>query len=248
MSSQPKYEEKFVSFMDILGFRSLINQPKIDSIKTIQTLNQNIDHALSAIAEDKYLDDSLSVKLFSDCFCVSSNDFFIILKEVSYIQTLLALNGIFVSGAISRGLHYENHNIIFSKGLVDAYDFSTKAKYPRVVVSNELIKTYQNTIEKGCIIKSPDHIYFVHYLNQFPYYEDIPDEDVLLESHKDSIIQQVKNNINISSAVEKYKWTAEYHNYYVYASYNSDDWEKDYYLQILERLLVPMSIFPGFEE
>jgi hypothetical protein len=249
MSDQAiEYDEKFVSFMDILGFRSFVNQPKADSVKIIQALNQDIEHALCAVTEDKYLDDSLSVKLFSDCFCISSNDLFVILKEISFIQSFLALNGIFISGALSRGLHYENHNIIFSKGLVDAYELSKKAKYPRVIVSNELLTEYGQTIEKGCILKSPDNICFVHYLNQFPYYEDIPDEDVLLESHKESIVYQVNNNINIPNVLEKYKWAAEYHNHYVHASYNQPDWEEDYYLEILQRLLVPMTIFPGFAD
>jgi hypothetical protein len=250
MSSQADiaYEEKFVAYLDILGFSSLISQNKANSIKTIHSLNQDINHALWAISEDKYLDDDLSIKLFSDCFCISSNDFFVILKEVSYIQNFLSLNDIFVRGAISKGLHYENNNIIFSRGLVEAYELAKKAIHPRVIISGQLLKTYENTIEKGCIIKSPDGIAFVHYLNQFPYYEDFPDEDVFLEAHKDSIILQVRNNINIPSVLEKYKWTAEYHNFYVHRTYKQDDWEEDYYLKMLDRLLVPMSIFPGFEE
>jgi len=243
-----EYEEKFVAFIDILGFGSLINQNKEDSIKVIQSLNEDINHVLWAISEDKYLDESLSIKLFSDCFCLSSSDIFLILKEVSYLQNFLSLNGIFVRGAISKGLHFENNNIIFSRGLIEAHELEKVAKYPRVILSTQLIDAYENSIERGCVLKSGDNVPFVHYLNQFPYYEDFPDEDIFLEAHKDSIVQQVKKNINMPKVLEKYRWTAEYHNYYVHASYNQNDWEEDYYLEILDRLIVPMTIFPGFEE
>lgn len=243
-----EYEERLVAFLDILGFKSLINQNKADSIETIKVVNKEIQYTLKIISEENNTDDDISLKLFSDCFCVSSNDILIILKKLSYIQFYLSMKGIFLRGALSKGLHYENENIIFSKGLINAYELEQTARYPRIIVSKSLLKEYEKIIIEGCILTAPDDIPFIHYLNQKPYYEDVPIENELLEDHKKSIIQQVEKNVTIPNIIEKYRWAAEYHNYTVESLMNPEDLEEDYYKDTMAELLVPMNIFPGFSE
>lgn len=55
---------------------------------------------------------------------------------------LLLEKGIFTRGAITIGLYYSDENIIFSGGLVEAYNLESKvAKYPRIIVSDKLINS-----------------------------------------------------------------------------------------------------------
>ena len=82
-------------------------------------------------------------KLFSDCMCISCDNFgsnlYYMLNELSYLQFSLASQGLFVRGAITYGPHFENDRIIFSEALIRAYELEQKANYPRIIISNEIM-------------------------------------------------------------------------------------------------------------
>jgi hypothetical protein len=157
-SNRIEYPEKIVAFLDILGFRSLVVQNRDQATSVIRKLDEALNHTLKCLAEYGEPDWS-SVKLFSDCFCISCNDadLTFMLHELSFLQWYLATNGIFVGGGLSFGSHYENERIIFSEGLIRAYDLQRLDPYPRVLIDHAVLdRTYcfQIPAKKSCFASS----------------------------------------------------------------------------------------------
>lgn len=162
-------EPRIICFMDILGFSELINQYDSD---ISSTLLQDIQESF-ALAKTHLLENNLSgnkevikhlkYQTFSDNICISipyfdnENDFIsnfnLLSAYVRGFQSLMMTKGIFMRGGISIGSYYADNNIIFSKGLVNAYNLeSKKAIYPRVIIDdiiiNKLLKYDKKRLEE----------------------------------------------------------------------------------------------------
>jgi len=149
-------EPRIICFMDILGFSDLINEYDTDITSTVL---QDIQESF-ALAKTQLLDNKLphnkevvrhlKYQSFSDNICISvpyfdnENDFIanfnLLSVYVRGFQSIMMTKGIFMRGGISTGSYYSDNNIIFSKGLVNAYYLeSKKANYPRVIIDNSII-------------------------------------------------------------------------------------------------------------
>ncbi|NTU74447.1 hypothetical protein HGB07_10060 [Candidatus Roizmanbacteria bacterium] len=178
--------------------------------------------------------------------------------ELAFIQFIMARDGIFLRGALSRGNHFENDRMIFSKGLVTAYHLETKAIYPRIIIDSALIDSIMNDNNfyapfyvqertRNFVIQSPDRYYSVDYLNSL--YQKGLDEIEALERHKDSIEAAAKHNLLDSRITDKYRWLAEYHNCKVAEFVCPDDYEEPYLSEILESTTINITeIFPNFKK
>ncbi len=150
-------EPRIICFMDILGFSELINKYDGDVTSTIlQDIQESFASAKTDLLENKtqqYNDAvrHLKYQTFSDNICISipyfdnENDFIanfnLLINFVRRIQSILMTKGFFTRGGVSMGSYYSDNNIIFSKGLVNAYHLeSKKAIYPRVIIDNLIIE------------------------------------------------------------------------------------------------------------
>lgn len=151
-------ETRIVAFVDILGFSALIEEYDNDETSNIlnelhEALELSIKFSLEMIVGAKInteLSESLDYKLFSDCLCLSlpfieyGDDFqkqfdFICIILRNY-QSIMMQKGFYVRGGIAIGSYYSNDRMIFSGGLVKAYHLeSKKAKYPIIIISNDII-------------------------------------------------------------------------------------------------------------
>ncbi len=152
-------EPRIVCFMDILGFSELIETYDTD---LTSTLLQDIQESFALTK--KYLLDSFhnttqvrqpNYQTFSDNICISipyydsELDFLanlnLLITYVRGFQSAMMTKGFFTRGGISTGSYYSDGNIIFSKGLVNAYRLeSSKAIYPRVIIDQNIIKKMFN--------------------------------------------------------------------------------------------------------
>lgn len=149
-------EPRIICFMDILGFSELINEYENDMTSTLlQDIQESFELAKNQLLENKTPQNEeilkhLRYQTFSDNICISipyfdnENDFLsnfnILSIYVRGFQLIMMSKGIFMRGGISTGSYYADSNIIFSKGLVNAYLIeSKKAIYPRVVIDNSII-------------------------------------------------------------------------------------------------------------
>lgn len=155
------YENRIVLFLDILGFKSIIEKT-IDKEKDVEDnilrLYSNLKFikkfllkqlkSESLVNEPNY---SLRVTQFSDSIIISfiNDGNTTLLKLIGSIQQLivkLANEGILCRGAISYGKLIHDNKVIFGPALNDAYETeSTAAIYPRVILDKSIIELGKKT-------------------------------------------------------------------------------------------------------
>lgn len=258
--TEKDYSDRLVAFVDILGFQRLISQDNAEALTSINLIDGHLQHVLDVLQKEH--DKVFSIRLFSDCMCISCDytieNLFYIVFELAFIQFIMSRDGIFLRGALSRGNHFENDRMIFSKGLVNAYHIENKAIYPRIVIDGTLVEPimdddnlyspyYIQERTKNFIIQSPDRYYSVDYLNIL--YQEGIDQIEALERHKDSIEAAAGQNLADSRITDKYRWLAEYHNCKAKEFVCPDDYEDHFLSEVLKSTTINISeIFPNFHK
>ncbi|MDO7874312.1 hypothetical protein Q5H93_06175 [Hymenobacter sp. ASUV-10] len=149
-----------VAFVDILGFSQIIQEfDKGETPAILEELKNALDPAVSLIkpngfkfpGDNPFYDwkECLTAKLFSDCLCVAvpmtykgysfHEQLRMLYMYLSSYQSMLMEQGYLTRGGITIGSYYSDENMIFSGGLVEAYQLESKvAKFPRVILSERL--------------------------------------------------------------------------------------------------------------
>lgn len=181
--SLSKYEEKYVVFLDILGFKQLVQQsesnPEVLEKLTAALNAMNIFKGLESLLarsnlaiQDGYKE-TVSISTFSDSVIISTRADIVGLLLITSIAQILSCNlfclGILARGAISKGLLIHTDNMVLGSGLIKAYELESKAAiYPRVIVDECVIKdimgneTYK--VWGASITPDFDGMFFVNYL------------------------------------------------------------------------------------
>lgn len=227
-----KFVDNAIAFVDILGYRDLILLA--ERLGNPESLIGRLDKALTRSFDDKYKipRHKFKVKLFSDCISVSTElraeNILMLIRLVAAMQRELCMNDIWVRGAISFGKHYENETMIFSGGLIRAYDIERLcSEYPRILIDSEIfcflspdeIDYATSKFGSSFIQKDKDGCSFVDYLdNIFHIYKSTTDSSLRtilihsLQRHK-YYIQQYADEIRSRTDLGlKYSWAANYHN------------------------------------
>lgn len=155
----------------------------------------------------------LNIIQFSDSIVLSvpfSEEIFPqFLSVIATYQYDLFCEGIICRGGIAYGKHFLHESFLFSNGLIEAYRIESEiAKYPRIVVSTDLIELiYKNgEIDKNIpLIKENDGLFFVDFLED----RDLVDSSTYLE-----LILNMNKSSNVS-VKEKHRWLTEYFDYKV---------------------------------
>lgn len=124
---------------------------------------------------------------------------------ISRYQSYLLEEGLLCRGGIAVNQHFNDDSFTFSAGLIDAYHVeSTSAKYPRIVISSDVIDlVYPNGRPLRKVIREDDGLYFVDYLSQ---YKDSPEGILRIVS---GIVEDIASS-NSASVREKGIWLACY--------------------------------------
>jgi len=154
-------EPRIICFLDILGFSEFVNRYDDDITSTfLQDIQESFALAREHLLENRNMYNKeavehLEYQTFSDNVCISipyfdnENDFLsyfnILSIYVRGLQLIMMSKGFFMRGGISIGSYYADNNIIFSKGLINAYKLeSEKAIYPRILVDKVIIEKILN--------------------------------------------------------------------------------------------------------
>jgi hypothetical protein len=228
--SRQGYLNVIVAFVDILGFRSMVEKlPAHEILRVIRSLHW----ASNATSEDP--DPSAQVRVFSDSVVrIAREDepgaLFSELNILRQAQMEMAAQGVFLRGGITLGEVYWDETIIFGPALVDAYDIESHfAIVPRIVVGPSVLRA----IKKGQIIslhdldeelayirrilsQAEDGVWFIDYLLGADQEMDEPEMYCdLLDRHKRAILAVSSTSDRtgrLSSLVMKIGWLARYHN------------------------------------
>lgn len=139
----------FLAYLDILGFSNIVQSKTKGQVEKVLTA---INDAISGVESYK----SFEHIIFSDTILIyikkpSSHDgwrSFKTFREVCFIvqsiQRNCAINNVWLRGAISYGEMLEvnvgEFKNIYGKALIDAYKTEQIARFPRVVISNQVFK------------------------------------------------------------------------------------------------------------
>ena len=231
-SNQPKYENRLVAFIDILGFSKLILRSEIETdrvpwlINILNAIKSN-EGIKERFGED--LDVRMEFTAFSDCFVLSSkipeDPVNTALYQIALICSLLLRAGLFARGAIVEGHLFHRNNIVFGPGLLDAYSKEQKeAIYPRIIVSSSLIERYYREIKvpevnkivnkwsSTLLRKDNDNNCYLDTIFSVPFSLKNADEKEHIELTKIHLEKQIEENKNNSDILKKYVWFKEYFN------------------------------------
>jgi len=222
------YAKHIVAFVDILGFKDLIDQ--VESGK----LHYGFLNQCFALSEKLGRGNS-KFTLMSDAVVISSkvadqtkppgspprwkpptiedkiSDIF---STLNFLSIMFLRMGIFVRGAITIGNLYHRGNIVFGDGLVKAYLLETKkAKFPRIIVSPELLPF----VPPAELRRLGDEHPFLHILAGL---EEIQSSDKATQKyHRNAFVQMrktiqtgLKETAKQPGVFEKIHWFAEYWN------------------------------------
>ena len=159
MDNNNKIKECFVAFIDVLGFKDIIEQDNGNG-KYLEFIKQAIEKGTAQLKDRQkdsshpysYWYDEFKVKSFSDCFCFSiplefkngekdyKQNFVAFYTWIKVFYNELLNQGFLCRGGISQGWHYSDENIIFSKALIDSYAIESKqATHPMIMIDPKLI-------------------------------------------------------------------------------------------------------------
>lgn len=137
---QLQFTNKYVAFLDVLGFSALVNSNENEKLNEYFTL---VEMAFDLFDDDKKNIQKLAI---SDSIILIANDneadLRILLKAIRTLQYSLAINDIWLRGGIAYGEVYYNEETktIVGKGFIKAYLLENEAVYPRVILDPSILK------------------------------------------------------------------------------------------------------------
>ena len=235
------YRPSIVTFIDILGFRSIVDRVLAHEIYEIVKCVQR--HAGSTdegdVREFGLVDEVNWTRcvFFSDSvvrvrpFDAETADGSLYSEIIDLVcaQGLLAQKGIFIRGGLTIGDIHQDDDVIFGPAMVRAYDLeSSFSNYPRIVIDPkvfDLLSTdprlraeHHDVAEevkniKVLVRKGDDGLYSIDYLGAFREEMDDPSKfPAYLADVKEHIVTQALSAKENLSVLQKYLWMAHYLN------------------------------------
>jgi hypothetical protein len=179
----PNYEDRYCAFLDILGFS--------DMLRTIHegTPYQKIRYVLQTIhlrtqwsappSHEEIIETDFRAQSISDAVAISTKatgrGLLQIFDAIEAMSFECLRHGYFIRGGIAKGPLYHDDHIVFGDALVHAYRLESQiARYPRVIVPQEVGTSYLGENNKDRLIYSDDGPMFVHILRRL---KDAPRDD-----------------------------------------------------------------------
>ncbi len=229
----PMISLSYCIFLDILGFARDI----LDNSMNNGTNAKLKDFYLAFTEAKKALSSTThwwEIKVFTDNIVLGSSlekpgmdteDYFaLLILPVQEYQLSMVLNDYFIRGGWATGELYMDDEIVYGKSLIDAYQLESNiADVPRILFSKDmvtLIKKHLNYYssdfsppQKIDVLIDEDGQYFVNYLSATIIDSDNIDYDSL-KKHKSVVLNRLIRHKNESKFLNKYRWVAEYHNFF----------------------------------
>lgn len=175
------YREKYVAFIDLLGFSNLILQ-STESPASLDRVFQVLDRFQNTVTSSQQ--HGLRVSQFSDCLVLSSDadqqglmTLFTALKTIA--DNLLQVD-MFVRGAVTVGPFIHDDNVVFGPPLIEAYEMESKRVSLPMIEINEAVMTDMARLPGDFdqlfvfrFRKRPEHFY-LHYLLDWSYFDGAP--------------------------------------------------------------------------
>lgn len=229
------YDNRFVAFIDILGFKEIVEKTQIDILEYKRV--KNVLNYIAGVRIDNYQEPLAKhgilkeFSVFSDSIVITysqnlsiGGSLFHILMDVVFLCLDLLSANIFVRGAVTHGKMYHDEKVCFGPAMIDAYQKEEKiAVYPRIIIDKKAIEMgikyhgQSNTPEweseylTNIISQDKDGQFYLDYLSQSQEFDSAEDYVNCIKRIKNYIMDNLSKNYD-SKVHEKYLWFAEYYN------------------------------------
>lgn len=228
----PAYSERYIAFVDILGFRSIVANFAAQRAKIVPRAFPgplDVRELLRIVHKPSALDGVLNfekadfrAQSISDAVAMSAavnpEGLSQIFSAVRGLALRLLETGILIRGAVTKGRLWHDDEAVFGEGLVRAYDTESKvARYPRVMVTRDVIDDINAFAERELLKRVFKHT--TKRADDGPFFLDILEgftraEDWL--SRAQSIQKVLQSRLNSSAddppIFEKIIWFSRYWN------------------------------------
>ena len=169
--AEESYQQKLVTFVDILGFRS-----KVQDTSNKPWQIGNLVHLFKEVAGKPRVGRCAPMDCicFSDCIvrvtkisdpideCDLTKAFFREVEDLAQAQLAAIGLGFFIRGGLSIGDIYISGNTVFGPALIEAYEIESKlAEVPRIMIADGLIaKLADGWKEHDAVREDVDGKYF----------------------------------------------------------------------------------------
>jgi hypothetical protein len=211
-------DERVVAFIDILGFKDLVDRMFGGEPELFRLLLEALDYTKSLECPDP--DRLLAVTAFSDSVVISEGGELGsagVLASVGVLSGELLKRGILCRGAICSGRTYHAQGICFGEGLITAYELErSTAINPRIIISNEVAPTISYLIEDPIprLKRDSDRVLFVNVFNYFWDHFQGKVDTVGLEQAREGLLTALSRAQRVDQkAVAKVNWSIQQFNH-----------------------------------
>ena len=155
-------EECYVAFLDILGFKEYVKSTDPDDVlkifQDLQKVKERLARDILGFAQTdeikkiaNTLPQSLYLYIMSDSVilainCCHEGALHFLIRYCQIMQEqLLSKYHLLLRGGISKGIYYGDQTINFGRGMIKAYEFEGKAKYPRILIDEKILSELKPT-------------------------------------------------------------------------------------------------------
>lgn len=237
------YAPSLISYLDVLGMKDLLVQSEEDASRVGKVLNTfrvygNVAHDETNIWE-------LTVVNFSDLVVrtiplLSETNvqnrlgcFFNEVWNLGYVQSNLVSRGWLLRGAMTKGNICVQNGLIFGPGLARGHQLETTARWPRIVIDDELMSAVEadpllraedNTFDEEMsylpfVQRDADGCWFINYLAQMQTESDSPEQYAFFLEQHQLLIEKQRSEVCAlqpgalhESRLDKLKWLIRLHN------------------------------------
>jgi hypothetical protein len=262
------YSPHVVTYLDILGFRELVEKKSPNFISRAIRKVKDI-----TVPDDlKIKRDKENYVNFSDLIVHTipvlseSNQHKprgIVFREIRYmamVQAVLIEESLLLRGAVTVGDIERSHGVLFGPGLISAYELERDhAQYPRIVVDDRLIEAlksnhllrrhnYDKEMKalSDCIRLDDDGVIFIDYLGFMHKVLRTSQTSYrrLVETHKKLIEENMLKFQGDKRVLSKYLWLRKYHNAVIRTKFDRKH-RKQLYIDALPAISHVPSLTPG---
>ena len=146
------YKDKIVCFIDILGFRELI-EVNVSGPEKIYSILSKISREITDwLGEPISSNIDLKITQFSDSIIfsfVQSKHYFMQFHFFKELAIKMVMEGVVLRGGITYGKIFHNSDFVFGPAMIKAYDLEhTEAVFPRIIVDKSALSLENNDGKK----------------------------------------------------------------------------------------------------
>lgn len=166
-----KYENRIVFFIDILGFRDLINYEVQANHEDCTAVGNILEYIRKFFEQDikEPVFQSQQISFFSDSVIISFREdepdqIMIVFETIRLLQINLIIRDVVLRGGAAYGPLYHDHNLMFGPAFNAAYELETNlADVPRIICDKSLLLLNQGGKSKHDF--EQDLPYLLHVVN-----------------------------------------------------------------------------------